>query len=189
MQSVPVDEFLFGKIGGLGWLNVRVLRFPSLYQNLIGLAYCHKILRIRETRVSNWFWNLTGTSAVLLMSRLLNFEIENINLAASKPRDIFHNNTFDGFVDRCPGNRHIHYCDVIMGTMASQITSITIVYSTVYSGTDQRKHQSSASLAFVWGNHRWPVNSPHKWPVTRKMLLFDDVIMILATRMPVLKSR
>ena len=71
-----------------------------------------------------------------------------------------------------------NYNDVIMGTMASQITSLTIVYSTVYySGTDQRKHQSSASLAFVWGIHRWPVNSPHKWPETRKIFPFDDVIM------------
>ena len=69
-----------------------------------------------------------------------------------------------------------HYNDVIMGEMASQITGLTIVYSTVYS--DQRKHhQSSASLAFVWGIHRWPVNSPHKGPVTRKMFPFDDVIM------------
>ena len=47
-----------------------------------------------------------------------------------------------------------------------------------YSGADQRKYQSSASLAFVGGIHRWPVNSPHKWPVTRKMFPFDDVIMI-----------
>ena len=66
-----------------------------------------------------------------------------------------------------------------MTTMASQINSLTIVYSAVYSGADQRKHQSSASLAFVRGIHRGPVNSPHKWPVTRKMLPFDDVIMIL----------
>ena len=65
-----------------------------------------------------------------------------------------------------------------MGTMAPQITSLTIVYSTVYSGTDQSKHQSSTSLAFVWGIHRGPVNSPHKWPVTWKMFPFDDVIMI-----------
>ena len=72
--------------------------------------------------------------------------------------------------------RH-HYCDVIIGTMASQITNLTIVYSTVYSGTDQRKHQSSASLAFVRGFHRGPVNSPHKGPVMRKMFPFDDVIM------------
>ena len=72
-----------------------------------------------------------------------------------------------------------HYDDVIMGTIASQITSLTSVYSTVYSGADQSKHQSSASLAFVWGIHRGPVNSPHKWPVTRKMFPFDDVIMII----------
>ena len=70
-----------------------------------------------------------------------------------------------------------HYGDVIMGAIASQITSLTIVYSTVYSDVDQRKHQSSASLAFVWGIHRGPVNSPQKWPVTRKMFPFDDVIM------------
>ena len=70
-----------------------------------------------------------------------------------------------------------HYDDVIMSTIASQITSLTIVYSTVYSDADQRKHQSSASLAFVWGIHRGPVNSPHKWPVTRKMFPFEDVIM------------
>ena len=71
----------------------------------------------------------------------------------------------------------IHYNDVIMGAIASQITSLTIVYSIVYSGTYQRKHQSSASLAFVRGIHRGPVNSPHKWPVTRKMFPFDDIIM------------
>ena len=70
-----------------------------------------------------------------------------------------------------------HYSDVIMSTVASQITSLTIVCSTV-SGADQRKHQSSASLAFVWGIHRSPVNSPHKGPVTREMFAFDDVIMI-----------
>ena len=75
---------------------------------------------------------------------------------------------------------HQRHCgDVIKGAIASQITSLIIVYSTVYSDADQRKHQSSASRAFVWGIHRGPVNSPHKWPVTRKMFPFDDVIMIL----------
>ena len=71
----------------------------------------------------------------------------------------------------------MHYNDVIMGTIASQITSLTTFYSTVYSDADQRKHQSSASLAFVRGIHRGPVNSVHKRPVTRKMFPFDDVIM------------
>ena len=72
----------------------------------------------------------------------------------------------------------IHYNIVIIGALASQIPSLTIVYSTVYSGADQRKRQCSASLAFVRGIHRWPVNSPHKRPVTRKMFLFDDVIIV-----------
>ena len=105
----------------------------------------------------------------------------------------------------------IHYDDVIICATASEITSLTIVYSTVYSGPVERKHQSSASLAFVRGIHRWPVNSPHKcqwrgalafsliwaWtkpppppppphkgPVTRKMFPFDDVIMAESMSMP-----
>ena len=70
-----------------------------------------------------------------------------------------------------------HYNDVITGAMASQITSLTIVYSFVYSGTDKKKHQSPASLGFVRGVHRWSVNSWHKWPVMRKMFSCHDVIM------------
>ena len=81
-------------------------------------------------------------------------------------------------------SKHVpwHNSDAIMGEMASQITSLTIVYSTVYSGADQRKHQSSASLAFVRGIHRGPVNSTHKWPVTQKTFPFDDVIMSSCSR-------
>ena len=75
-----------------------------------------------------------------------------------------------------------------MGATASQITSLTIVYSTVYSDADQIKHQSSASLAFVWGIHRGPVNSPHKWPATRKMFPFDDVIMTMCMIIPIYSS-
>ena len=64
-----------------------------------------------------------------------------------------------------------------MGAIVSQITSLAIVYSIDYSYADQRKHQSSASRAFVWGIHREPVNSPHQRPIMRKMFQFDDVIM------------
>ena len=71
-----------------------------------------------------------------------------------------------------------HYNDVIMSTMMSQITSLTIVYSSVYSDADQRKHQSSTSLAFMRGIHRWLVNSLHKGPVTRKVFPFNDIIMM-----------
>ena len=73
-----------------------------------------------------------------------------------------------------------------MGTIASQITSLTIVYSAVYSGADQSKRQSSASLAFVWETHRGPVISPLKWPVKRKMFPFDDVIMIRSSKVKIL---
>ena len=55
-----------------------------------------------------------------------------------------------------------HYSDIIMSAMVSQITGVSIVCSALCSGADQRKHQSSASLASVRGIHRWPVNSPHK---------------------------
>ena len=59
-----------------------------------------------------------------------------------------------------------------------QFTNILIVCSTACSGADQRKHQSSASLAFVRGIHWWPVNSPHKGPVMQKMFSFNDVILL-----------
>ena len=52
--------------------------------------------------------------------------------------------------------------------MASQITGVSIVCSTVRSGADQRKYQSPVSLAFVMTTHRWPVVSPHIGTVTRK---------------------
>ena len=103
---------------------------------------------------------------------------------------VFHNFVFicvikflwEVFVKSCPlmqklANQTKHYSDVIMNVMASQITSLMIVYSTVYSSADQRKHKSPASLAFVWKIRWWPVNSPHKGPVTRKLFPFDDVIM------------
>ena len=64
-----------------------------------------------------------------------------------------------------------------MSVIASQITSISTVCSHVYSGAYQREHESSALLAFVRGIRRWPVDSPHKWPVTRELFPFDDIFM------------
>ena len=86
----------------------------------------------------------------------------------------------------------IHYNDVIISMMASQITSLTIVYSTFFSGTDQRKTQSYALLAFVRGIHWWPVNFQHKGPVMRKMFPLDDISCIwysLVLRSPVYHVR
>ena len=58
------------------------------------------------------------------------------------------------------------------------ITSLTTVYPVAYSAAEQRKHQSFASLAFVWGILWWPVNYPHKRIVAWNMFPFDDVIMV-----------
>ena len=84
---------------------------------------------------------------------------------------------YSGSSELCKQLASCHYNDIIMSTMASQITSLTIIYSTINSVADQRKHQSSVSLAFVRGFHWWPMNSPHKGPVMRKMFPSDDVIM------------
>ena len=71
-----------------------------------------------------------------------------------------------------------------MGAMASQISSLTIAYSSLYSRADQIKYQSSASQAFVQGIHRWPVSSPHKGQVTRKIFPFDDATMFKKINTP-----
>ena len=70
-----------------------------------------------------------------------------------------------------------HYSDVKRSAMVSQIIGVSIVCSAICSGADQRKHQSSASLAFVRRIHRWPVDSHQKGAVTQMMFPFDDVIM------------
>ena len=110
------------------------------------------------------------------------------------PGDRYHNFVLNAFIIVCISadawvlalwgrkSSVSHYSDVIMNPMASQITGVSIVYSAVCLGADQRKQQSSASLAFVRGIHRSPVNSPHKGPVTRKMFPFDDVIMTKRSR-------
>ena len=75
------------------------------------------------------------------------------------------------------GGLTCHYRGVITLPMATQISSLSIVCSTVCLGAGQRKHQRPASLAFVRGTYRRPVNFPHNGPVTQKMFLFDDVII------------
>ena len=72
---------------------------------------------------------------------------------------------------------HSHYNDVIMSAMASQITSPTALYSTVYSRRRSRKTSKLRVTGLCVGKSPGPVNSPHKGPVTRKMFPFDDVIM------------
>ena len=176
--SDPIFKFLYYKYhllylfldGPFAYLMI-VRQHPIVFNNPRRTSILHRIDMLKPgTHITaifsgiwiyilkiKWSWNS------------LIFIIEMFNLASRRL-----------YIEHPPGHvftKRQHYDDVIMDTMASQITSLTIVYSTVYSDTDQRKHQISASLAFVRGIHRGPVNSPHKWPVTQKMFPFDDVIM------------
>ena len=104
-----------------------------------------------------------------------------LQLSHKRPQMIYDSHGATHYHRKCcrsNGITELHYNDVIMSKMTSQITDLTIVYWTVYLSSDLRKYQISAPLAFVRGVHRWPVSSPHKGPVTRKMFPFDDVIMI-----------
>ena len=142
-----------------------------------------KELRVLIFWDDNWSWFYKSYLSRRSQARESHYNIQPLNLwqpyvihrGASKSRPLFWHRNRNTETNRIV--IMLHYSGVIMGTMVSQITSLTIVYSALYSGADQRKYQSSASLAFVRGIHPWPVNSLHKWPVTRKMFPFGDVIM------------
>ena len=136
--------------------------------------FCKRAPGYKKTQQDGWWWSGAYSCIVrrsivsqIMFSHLWKWNYDKIQMGA----ELGH-----GY--------HDHYNGVIMSAMTSQITSLTIVYSTIYSGADQRKHQSSTPLAFVRGIHRWPVNSPHKGPVTRRIFPFDDVIMIMRPRLP-----
>ena len=151
------------------------LTSPSHYLNW--LPICKVLCHLPEN-------NFTGI--IQLLFGIMSLKIILLNLQPHLPKGQWvncksakHSIGTDVTLAHSVWSNCLHYSDIIMDVMASQITSLTIVYSTVCSDEDQREHQSSASLAFVRGIHQWPVNSPHKWPVTWKMFPFDDVIMWL----------
>ena len=138
------------------------------------LSICGALTLWRDNMATVWLWLFMVFDLCILPMRSSTCTSQTCHTHTLQYTDMSH--IFRGVLDNdglhLPiGNwRYRHYNDVI-------ISSLAIVYSTVYSAADHRKHQSSASLAFVRGIHRWPVNSPHKGPVTRKMFPFDDVIM------------
>ena len=169
MQSL----YIFIVILNYLWTNSRVAgdlrpreteawtKWPSLCRRYFSFT----LMRICHQRIE-FYWSLLGITA-WWCQRITNWttvdEVKPCRMASLRHTDWM-------------------YCDdVIMSATASQITSLTTVYSTVFSSADQRKHQNSASLVFVRGIHPWPVNSPHKGSVTRKMFPFDDVIMCSVT--------
>ena len=129
----------------------------------------------------HWYSRRTYTHMVILTVGILNF-VNSYNLFF-----------FVTHGDYC-GVYNVHMLYAIVNSYLTMISHVPFVLfitltsqwtwwrlkspaSNVYSGAYRRKHQSSTSLAFVWGIHQWPVDSPHKGPVTRKMVPFDDVIM------------
>ena len=161
MQQETMVSFEPEITWGHGTVSLQWRRRPWRLKSLATRLFVQQFVQAKTINQST---ALLGTHAIK-DTIYLGFKKLNINLTYSRP-------WYLRYVATC------HYNDVIMTTIASQITSLTIVYSTVYSCADQSKHQSSASLAFVWGIHQGLVNSPHKWPVTRKMFPFDDVIML-----------
>ena len=151
------------------------MKFPTIWKPSIGdicLVYCSITLNVNSVG-----FLLRNTNQIFTKpdDRNNKGNSHQIRLIQKSRKTLFCPYLFTHFTNP---SYILHFSDVIVGAVGSQITSFAIVYSTVYSGADQRKLQSSASLAFVRGIHRWPVNSPHKGPVTRKMFPFDDVIMI-----------
>ena len=128
--------------------------YESVYQPIIGLHDGSSFDQLRTIIWSSADLLPTGRPRIFFSEILI--EIQTVLL-----QNLFENVKGMGFqhqkhVCRTWISNYIplHYDDVIMGPIASQITSLTYVYSIVYSDADQRKHQSSASLAFVWGIHR-----------------------------------
>ena len=155
-------------IGYQFWTKTRKL---SVVLNII--VSCQIVLKICTEHGSRVLWKQSKLYDIQAKEYLRDLSLKcvlKIYRIPQQPKVLLH-------VQYISQNMHTNYSDVIMGTIASQITSLAIVYLTVYSSADQIKHQSSVSLVFMRGIHRWPVNSPHKGPVTRKMCPFDDVIM------------
>ena len=167
--------------------NLSLLRYwlsNEMWKHLIGLLSSHELRSISLIR-----WS-TEMKSMFLFSNKIQCKVTNRDLYSAiwrgrKPLNqcqcSFKMKAALPLANQqslADSKRISHYSDVIMTTMAFQITSLAVVYSIVYSSAYQRKHQNSASLAFVRGIHRWPVNSPHKGPVTRKKLPFDVVVML-----------
>ena len=145
-----------------------MIQYPE-YQNILITPSNGNIFRVTGPLWGEIHWLLARSFDVF-------FDLHLNKQLSKRPRRRWFKTPPRSFCRHCIGKNiwgksdGRHYDDVTMSLMASQITSLTIVYSAVYSGADQRKHQSSASLAFVRGIH--------KGPVTWKMFPFDDVIMI-----------
>ena len=161
----------------------RYIELPCT-MNIWSHSICCRVIGISETQTKFYReyrgWILASRSAqpVASMDFLANKKLFNIQILCWNELKWYLQlfKIMKISVSRCD-NEVDFPCFFRTNVNINNIHDEMVVYLTVYSGADQRKHQSSASLAFVKGIHRSPVNSPQKGPVTRKMFPFDDVIM------------
>ena len=142
----------------------------------ISMENCFKCKSIVGYHITNKFCTCHASTVVVRCAKFYN---DHFSVTGMRGKLIFHRIWITMEIGSLTNMGEIyHFSDVTMSVMASLITGVSIVYSSVCSGADQRKHQSSTSLAFVRGIHRWLVNSQqHKGQLTRMMFPFDDVIM------------
>ena len=131
----------------------------TMFQMFVVALYQGKIPFLKLTENPQCLFAAQNRSTKNMLRRLIIFNI----LFLSRSDIPLHNRRIPDIQERFTK----HYNDVIMGAIASQITSLTIVYSTVYPDAFQRRHQSPASLAFVrgihWGRPRWIPRSNGQW--------------------------
>ena len=144
----PDNGLSFGRRQAIIWTNAGILLIWT-----VGTNFSEILIEILTFSLKNAFESVVcEMAAMLFRSKCVNITANKntSHLTVIKPHYVY----ISSSVGLQNAWRNIHYTDVIMVAIASQITSLTIVYSTVNSDADQRKHQSSASLAFVWGIHR-----------------------------------
>ena len=169
-------------------MAVGIWILETIYDTYFGIGLHTSINQKRQTPVKIYTYRLAITHFNLYFS----CHIQNTNITVIsiiniiKYSDDDHLGPWSTYLwRRSSASSHQpsqHYNDVILGAMVSQIIRLTIVYLTVYSGADQRKHQSSASLDFVRGIHRWPVIM--EFP--EKRALFPTISWFLLARIIIL---
>ena len=146
-------------------------RYRTWIKNILGMMTKESLIYVvhRSRWHFPWEWQ-QSLSFVVDSHQLLSLSFASIVVSQYQS-----SSTQLTYLMRMPTGRDGHSLEE---TFAAALETFGPGKTTVYSDADQGKQQSSESLAFVWGIHRAPVNSPHKRPVTRKMFPFDDVIMM-----------
>ena len=179
LKKMPCEECRQWSVSTFRWISAQETQLHCWRTGVTSFLHwpmdlCTPLCTGAEVDVLHLSWDAVGTGLVLHVEVFGRCWTTRATFGITAAPDVIHHYK----------DMETYYSDVIMSAMASQITGVSIVYLTYCSGADQRKHQSSPSLAFVRGIHRWPVNSTHKGPVTRKLYPFDAGVMTIEFALP-----